>query len=152
MTERAETNGLHWVGWREWVMMPDLGIPRLRAKVDTGARTSCLHTFHLEAYEHDGERRVQFWVHPSRRNLNRVIHCDTPLLDERVVTDSGGHREMRYAILTPMRMGPWCWPVEMTLTNRDTMRFRMLIGRTAMKERLCVDPSASFLAGKPHEE
>ncbi|XOZ33689.1 ATP-dependent zinc protease [Halomonadaceae bacterium KBTZ08] len=152
MTEREETQGLHWVGWREWVELPDLGIPRLRAKVDTGARTSCLHTFNLEAYENGGERRVRFCVHPSRRNLNRVIHCDTPLLDERIVADSGGHREMRYVILTPMRMGPWCWPVEMTLTNRDTMRFRMLIGRTAMKERLCVDPSASFLAGKPREE
>lgn len=152
MTDSDTADGRYWLGWREWVALPDLGIPRLRAKVDTGARTSCLHTFDLEAYETGGQRRVRFRIHPSRKRLDRVIECDTPLLDERVVTDSGGHREMRFVIETRIWIGTQCWPVEMTLTNRDTMRFRMLLGRTAMIGGICVDPKASFLAGKPREE
>jgi len=89
MTDNDTANGRYSLGWREWVALPDLGIPRLRAKVDTGARTSCLHTFDLEAYEADGQRRVCFRIHPTRKRLDWVIECDAPLLDERVVTDSG---------------------------------------------------------------
>lgn len=152
MTDSDTEDKRYWLGWREWVALPDLGIPRLRAKVDTGARTSCLHTFDLEAYEAEGQRRVRFRIHPSRKRLDRVIDCDAPLLDERIVTDSGGHREMRFVIETRVWIGAECWPIEMTLTNRDNMRFRMLLGRTAMVDGICVDPKASFLAGKPREE
>ena len=152
MTDSDKADERHWLGWREWVALPDLGVPRLRAKVDTGARTSCLHTFDLQAYEGESGRRVRFRIHPSRKRLDWVIECDAPLLDERIVTDSGGHREMRFVIETRIWIGVECWPIEMTLTNRDTMRFRMLLGRTAMAGGVCVDPSASFLAGKPREE
>ena len=137
------------LGWREWAGLPELGINRIKAKVDTGARTSCLHTFRMEPYEQDGERRVKFWVHPVQNDLHEVIACDAAILDERMVTDSGGHQELRLVIQTTLQLGDSQWPVEVTLTNRDTMRFRMLIGRTALAGRGVVLPESSYLAGEP---
>jgi len=137
------------LGWREWVALPDLGIGLIKAKVDTGARTSCLHTFRTEPYTEHGERRVKFWVHPTQNDLQEVIECDARVLDERNVSDSGGHKELRQVVETNLVVGDQSWPIEMTLTNRDSMRFRMLIGRTAMAGRAIVCPEASYLAGQP---
>lgn len=139
------------LGWREWAALPELGLAAVKAKIDTGARTSTLHAFYLESYRHRGERWVRFGVHPLQRRTDVVIHCSALVLDRRTVSDSGGHRERRYVIRTRIEIGTAAWPVEVTLTNRDSMLFRMLLGRTAMAGRVRVDPGSSFLCGRQRD-
>lgn len=136
------------VGWREWLSLPELNIPRIKAKVDTGARTSALHAFFVEPFEQDGQKMVRFGVHPLPKQSSVEIICQSPIKDFRQVRDSGGHQEMRYVIETQIKLGERIWPVEMTLTNRDNMKFRMLLGRTAM-QRMAVVPDQSYLFGRP---
>lgn len=142
------TTQLTTVGWREWVALPELGLPVIKAKVDTGARTSALHAFSLERYRADGQDKIRFHMHPIQLQTKTVVICEALLKDEREVTDSGGHTELRYVIETPLHIGETAWPIELTLTNRDNMRFRMLIGRQAMNNVLLVDPARSYLQGK----
>jgi len=136
------------VGWREWLTLPELGIPALKAKVDTGARTSALHAYRVESFHHNGALWVRFAIHPLRKRDDVAIECSAAVVDERMVRDSGGHPEKRLVIVTPIRLGDQEWPIEITLTNRETMLFRMLLGRTAMSGRLLVVPDASYLSGK----
>ena len=136
------------VGWREWLALPGLGIPAIKAKVDTGARTSALHAFTLQAFRADGRLQVRFGIHPLQRRKDIKIMCIADVIDQRIVRDSGGHKEKRYVIRTPIRLGNRQWPIEITLTDRDPMLFRMLIGRTAMQSHVLIDPDASFLTGR----
>jgi hypothetical protein len=144
----AENCNLLTLGWREWLGLPELGIPQIKAKVDTGARTSALHAFEVVPFEENGRERVRFLIHPNQKHIDTVVTCTADVLDKRRVTDSGGHVEDRYVIGTLMTIGKHQWPIEITLTSRDDMLFRMLLGRTAINGRGQVDPSRSYLVGK----
>jgi hypothetical protein len=137
------------LGWREWIYFVDLPLPPIKAKVDTGARTSCLHAFELSSFEREGSKWIRFHVHPDQRNNDIVAICEAPASDRRQVSDSGGHRELRWVIKTRVLIAGQEQSIELTLTDRDTMRFRMLLGRSAMKGRFRVDPARSYLHGKP---
>ncbi|KAA6187721.1 ATP-dependent zinc protease [Thiohalocapsa marina] len=138
------------LGWREWVALPQLGLPAIKAKVDTGARTSALHAFQVETETLDGTEMVCFSVHPLQGRTDLVVRCRAPLLEWRTVSDSGGHRELRCVIASTLHIAGQVWPIELTLTDRDSMRFRMLLGRTALTGRALVDPRSSYLAaGRP---
>jgi hypothetical protein len=136
------------LGWREYVQLPDLGLRNIKAKVDTGARTSALHAFEVRPFTEAGKRRVEFKLHPNQHDNESVVVCVADILDERQVRDSGGRSEQRLVIETPVRIGKHTWPIEMTLTSRDDMLFRMLLGRTAIRGRMVVDPARSYCLGK----
>lgn len=136
------------IGWREWINLPELGIAKIKAKIDTGARTSALHAFEVVPFKREGVSWVKFRMHPLQRDASRELMCEAVVVDERMVRDSGGHAEQRYVIETLVCLGGKCWPVEVTLTSRDDMLFRMLLGRTAIRGRYLVDASRSYLTRK----
>ena len=138
------------LGWREWARLPDIGVPALRVKVGTGARTSAPNAYPIEPFDHDGRQWVRFTL-CSDRYRTRDIVCAAPVTDVRVVKDSGGHAEERFVIETVVGLGARAetWPIEITLANRGGMGFAMLLGRTAIRRRFVVDPARSFIAGIP---
>ncbi|TVP55971.1 MAG: ATP-dependent zinc protease [Gemmatimonadales bacterium] len=133
------------VGWREWVALPDLGLEGIKAKVDTGARTSSLHATDLRVARRDDRDVVEFTVYPHQRSRADPIRVTAPLVDERDVRSSSGESQRRPVIVTPIQIGESTFPVEFTLTRRDRMGFRMLIGRTALHRRFLVDVGRSYL-------
>lgn len=136
------------IGWREWLSLPDICLPAIKAKVDTGAKTSALHAFEVDPFWKKGVEMVRFKIHPLQKNTDIVITCQAPVFDQRMVSDSGGHREMRYVIRSTIVIGGVRIDGEITLTDRDTMQFRMLLGRSAMAGVFTVDPGASYLMGR----
>lgn len=141
------------LGWREWVSLPGLGISQIKAKIDTGARSSALHVETLEPYQIGGEKWLMFTVLPIQKRDDLLIECHAAVKDRRLVSDSGGHKQFRYVIETQLNFGAnHKIQAEITLTNRDSMRFRMLLGRTAMNSHFIIDPNASYLQGKPEPE
>ena len=140
------------VGWREWVAFPEIGLPAVRAKVDTGAATSAIHAHSVERFERGGAPWARFDVHPFFRRHRRIsVTCEAPVVDERTVTSSSGHADARLVVGVTFRLGVKAdapeWPVQLSLADRRTMRFPMLLGREAMNGRVLVDPEASFLLG-----
>jgi hypothetical protein len=137
------------LGWREWLALPEFGIAQIKAKIDTGARSSALHALTIEPYQKGGENWLMFTVQPKQKQSDLLIECHAPIKDRRLVSDSGGHKQRRYVIETQLLFGQQLIQAEITLTNRDSMRFRMLLGRTAMNRHFLIDPNASYLQGKP---
>lgn len=137
------------LGWREWVALPTLGIPAIKAKIDTGARTSALHAYRIEPFLQDDVEYVRFWLHPLRDERSIELVCEAPVLQKRTIKDSGGHLEQRYVIESALCIGELEWNIELTLTSREEMRFRMLLGRSAIAgTQIKIDPSASYMAGR----
>ncbi len=136
------------LGSEEWFSFPDLGIPTIKARIDSGAKTSALHAINIAPFLKDGNNWVKFDINPIQNDLKTIIHCEAPLVDKRIVKSSSGYREQRYVIQTILDIGTTSWSIEMTLTNRDSMGFRMLLGREAMSGRILVDPEQLFLLGQ----
>lgn len=144
MTTRARPT-LPALGWREWLALPDLGVGAIKAKIDTGARSSTLHAFAVTPFERGGRPWVRFTVHPVQRSAYPTVETESPLHDERLIRDSGGKEQLRPVILTTVEVDGERWPIELTLTNRDAMGFRMLLGRQAIRGRFVVDAGRSYL-------
>ncbi|WP_395052389.1 30S ribosomal protein S6--L-glutamate ligase [Flavobacterium sp.] len=140
------------LGSEEWCSFPEIGIPAIKARVDSGAKTSALHAINIAPFVKDDINWVKFDINPIQNNLKTVIHCEALLIDKRIVKSSSGFREQRYVIQTNINIGNETWSIEMTLTNRDSMGFRMLLGREAMSGRILVDPEQKYLLGQPTTE
>jgi ribosomal protein S6--L-glutamate ligase len=133
------------LGWEEWASFPKLGVPAIIAKIDTGARTSALHAFAIEPFGSEAKPFVRFGIHPVPDRPDIEIFCSAKLVDRREITSSNGESELRYVIETPVIIGDREWPIEVTLSYRENLQYRMLLGRTAIKEDMIVDPNQSFL-------
>lgn len=148
----SDSNSKVIIGNQEWCAFPELGIPAIKARVDSGAKTSSIHAFNIHRFRRDGVSWVSFEVHPIQNNRRIVIRCERPIVDKRVVKNSSGMSETRYVITSMLKLGEQLWEVELTLANRDSMGFRMLLGREAMNGKLVVDPSISNALGDVSDE
>lgn len=135
------------LGWREWVSLPGLGLNRIKAKIDTGARTSALHAFDVHTTrDESGIEVVRFSVHPIQRDTSVTVTASSPLVDQRWVRSSDGRRQLRPVIRTPLVLADESFDIELTLTTRELMSFRMLLGRQSLRRRFLVDPQRSYLS------
>jgi len=137
------------VGWREWIALPGLGIAAIKAKIDTGARSSSLHAFDVESFERDGAPWVRFVVHPLQRDCDTTVHAEAAVLEFRHIRSSSGHITRRPVIRIDVELDGRRWPIELTLASRDEMGFRMLLGREALRGRIVVDPGRSYVVSEP---
>lgn len=136
------------IGSEEWCSFPELGIPAIKSRVDSGAKTSSIHAFNIQTFRREGELWVTFEVHPIQNNRRIVVRCERPVVDKRIVKSSSGISETRYVVISPIKLGEHLWNIELTLANRDSMGFRMLLGREAMMDRAIIDPSVVCLQGE----
>lgn len=136
------------LGWREWVQLPDLGVEFIKAKIDTGAKTSVLHADEIKIVRKGEHRYVRFTIYPSQRSREQAMPAKALLVEKRIIRSSSGHASKRPVIRTNIQVGAQVWPIEVTLVDRDVMGFRMLIGRQAILKHFLVDPAHSFLVGK----
>jgi len=134
------------IGWREEISLPDLGIDTIIAKMDTGARTSSLHVHNVTVHSHSGKDIARFSVHPAQRKTHPSVDCTAEIIGFREISDSGGHKEKRIIIQTPIVLAGQTYPIEISLADRKSMKHRMLIGRTALKKKFIIDPTHSFLS------
>ncbi len=138
-----------YIGWKEWVCLPGLSVPAIKAKIDTGARTSALHVFNEKVFRKNKKDFIEFDTHPLQKNNDYKVKCISPILDMRTVKDSSGNKEERYVIETDIELDDCRWSIEITLTNRDSMSYRMLLGRTAFRDRhIIIHPNFSHMTGK----
>ncbi len=137
------------IGACEWIALPELSIERIRARVDTGAKSCALHATDIEKFERDGDLWLRFKAHLGHARPSSSRLCEARLADERRVRSTSGDVESRFTIRTPIIIGHSRWMVDITLTDRAQMRYRMLLGRTAMENHALVYPARTFLQGKP---
>lgn len=140
------------IGWREWAAFPELGVEKINAKIDTGAKSSAIHAYRIKKVERRGKAYAEFFLHPVQRHKRPEIYCRAPIVDQRLIRSSNGHEEERLVIETKLRLGEKLWKIDLTLTNRDSMGFRLLIGRDALRRKFIIDPGASYLLGSPANE
>lgn len=133
------------IGWREFVTLPQLNIGKIKAKIDTGARSSAIHAFNIQELSHNGKKIIRFQIHPLQRDSKTTITTEAELLEYRKIRNSGGTAQFRPVIKTNIEVGQFIWSIELSLTNRDVMGFRMLLGRQAVRNKFLVDPGGSFL-------
>lgn len=145
----SENQRLRVIGWREWIAVPGLNIKSIKAKIDTGARSSSIHAFNIETYQNDGTKWVRFDIHPRQRCDDRIVQATAPVHDVRMVRPSTGEATERIVILTPIRLLGDLYDIELTLANRDQMGFRMLLGREAFRNRFLVHAGLSYRNGRP---
>jgi hypothetical protein len=140
------------IGWREWISLPDLGVKTIKVKVDTGARSSSLHAVKQRIFERDSEKWVRFHVNPVQNKSKNKIQAEAKVLEFRSIRSSSGIADMRPVIITHIKLLDLVWPIEITLSNRDEMGFRMLLGRQAFRHKFYVDAGRSFYGGKPQKK
>lgn len=137
------------VGWREWVSLPGLGVPWVKAKLDTGARSSAIHAFDIEPFERDGDDWVRYSIHPWQRTAEEAVECESRVIAQRSIRSSSGHTEVRHVVSMDISLAGRVVTSEVTLSRRDEMGFRMLVGREALRQGFLVDPRRSYLGGRP---
>ncbi len=147
--KKSSRRGVSTIGWREWLALPDLGIEKIKVKVDTGARSSSLHAFNITCFKKRKIEYVRFEVHPLQRSSRGAMEVEAEILDERSVRSSSGVASLRPVIQTDIEFMGERWPIELTLAGRDEMGFRMLLGREAIRNRFLVDAGKSFYGGRP---
>lgn len=140
------------VGWREWLALPNLGIPAIKVKIDTGARSSSIHAENIRVEKRDGHDVALFDVAPLQEHSHFYLHCVSPVLDERNVRSSNGETTLRLFVASKVAIGGFEWQIQLSLADRTHMRYPMLMGRQAMGGNLVVEPSRSYLTGRrlPH--